>query len=68
MKMPPAVKEKDKLHIIPIGPEKSGKTSIANFLAQEHQRCVVRLDSLYDFCVKRQLPVGEKVTKYLEQR
>ena len=33
---PPAVKEKDKLHLILIGPEKTGKTSVANYLAQEH--------------------------------
>lgn len=31
--MPPAVKEKDKVNIIMIGPEKSGKTSVANFLS-----------------------------------
>ena len=42
--MPPAVKDKDKLNIIMFGPEKSGKTSIANFLSQEHQRCIVKLD------------------------
>lgn len=66
--MPPAVKDKDKLNIIMFGPEKSGKTSIANFLSQEHQRCIVKLDQLFDFCVKRGLPVAEKATKYLEQR
>jgi hypothetical protein len=33
VKYPPAVKEKDKLHILLVGPEKSGKTSVANFLA-----------------------------------
>ena len=66
--MPPAVKDKDRVNLVLIGPEKSGKTSVANYLAQEHQRCVVRLDQLYDFCVKRNLPVGEKVAKYLEMR
>lgn len=30
---PPAVKEKDKLNIVLIGPEKTGKTTVANYLA-----------------------------------
>lgn len=64
----PAVKDKDRLNLILIGPEKSGKTSVANYLSQEHQRCIVKLDGLYDYCVKRSLPVGEKAQKYLEQR
>lgn len=62
------MKDKDKLNLILIGPEKSGKTSVAQYLAQEHQRCVVKLDQLYDFCVKRNLPVGEKAAKFLEVR
>lgn len=64
----PSVKDKDKLNLILIGPEKSGRTSVAQFLAQEHQRCVVKLDQLYDYCVKRGLPVGEKAAKFLEAR
>lgn len=56
----PAVKDKDRLNLILIGPEKCGKTSVANYLSQEHQRCIVKLDTLYDYCVKRGLPVGEK--------
>lgn len=67
-KMPAAVKEKDKLNLVLIGPAGCGKTSVANFLQQEHQRQVVRLDNILDFCVKRQLPVGERATKYLESR
>jgi replication-associated recombination protein RarA len=66
--MPLAVKDKDKLNVILYGPEKAGKTSVANLLSQEHQRCIVKLDQLYDFCVKRGLPVAEKAAKYLEQR
>ena len=30
---PPAVKDKDKLFVVMIGPEKIGKTSVANYLA-----------------------------------
>jgi type IV secretory pathway VirB4 component len=30
------VKEEDKLNIVIIGPEKSGRTTLANYLAQEH--------------------------------
>lgn len=33
IKYPTAVKEKDKLNIILIGPEKCGKTTVANYLA-----------------------------------
>lgn len=64
----PSVKDKDKLNLVLIGPEKAGKTSVAQFLAQEHQRCIVKLDQLYDFCVKRNLPVGDKAAKFLEAR
>jgi adenylate kinase family enzyme len=64
----PAVKDKDKLNLVLIGPDKSGKTSVAQFLAQEHQRCFVKLDTLYDYCIKRNLPVGEKAAKFLEAR
>jgi len=30
------VKPKDKLFLVLVGPEKCGKTSVANYLAQEH--------------------------------
>ena len=66
--MLPNVKDKDRLNLILIGPEKSGKTSVANFLQQEHQRQIVKLDGLYDYCVKRGLPVADKAQKYLDQR
>ena len=36
VKMPPALKEDKKLNVILIGPELSGRTTAANFLAQEH--------------------------------
>ena len=49
VKYPTPVKEKDKLNIILFGPEKCGKTTVANYLAQEHQRCVIRIDSLFDY-------------------
>ena len=60
VKYPPMVKEKDRLNLIVIGPEKSGKTTCAHYLAQEHQRCVVRLDQILDFALKRGLPVYER--------
>ena len=49
VKMPPALKEEKKLNVILIGPEASGRTTAANFLAQEHQRCLIRLDQIVDF-------------------
>ena len=36
VKYPVPVKEKDKLNVIIFGPEKCGKTTLANYLAQEH--------------------------------
>ena len=55
-----AVKDKDKLNLIMVGPEKSGRSSVASYLAQEHQRCVIKLDTLFDFCLKRGLPIADK--------
>ena len=50
------------------GPEKSGKTTLANYLAQEHQRAVVRLDQLFDWCLKRGSQLAEEAQKYLDER
>jgi len=33
VKYPPPVKDEDKLNIVIVGPEKSGKTTMANYLA-----------------------------------
>ena len=44
IKYPTPVKEKDRLNLILIGPEKSGKTTVAKYLAEEHQRCIIKLD------------------------
>ena len=49
VKMPPALKEEKKLNVILLGPESSGRTTAATFLAQEQQRCLIRLDQLVDF-------------------
>ena len=49
VKMPPALKDEKKLNVILVGPESSGRTTAANFLAQEHQRCLITLDKLVDF-------------------
>ena len=68
VKMPPALKEEKKLNVILIGPESSGRTTAANFLAQEHQRCLIRLDQLVDFWQKRGHAMGEEATKYLEDQ
>jgi polynucleotide 5'-kinase involved in rRNA processing len=44
VKYPDPVKEENKLNIVIVGPEKSGKSTIASYLGQEHQRGVVKLD------------------------
>ena len=38
VKMPPALKEEKKLNVIMLGPVSSGRTTAANYLAQEQQR------------------------------
>jgi adenylate kinase family enzyme len=68
VKYPAPVKEEDKLNIVIVGPEKCGKTTLANYLAQEHQRGIVRLDQLYDWCLKRGSQLAEEASKYLEER
>lgn len=68
VKYPAPVKEADKLNVLIYGPEKSGKTTLANYLAQEHQRAVVRLDQLFDWCLKRGSQLAEEAQKYLDER
>ena len=36
VKLPPALKEENKLNVILLGPSGCGKTVAANFMAQEH--------------------------------
>ena len=66
--MPPALKEEKKLNVILVGPESSGRTTAANFLAQEHQRCLIRLDQLVDFWQKRGHAMGDEATQFLEDQ
>jgi adenylate kinase family enzyme len=54
--------------LILVGPEKCGKTTVANYLAQEHQRGVVQLNKLYDWHLKRGTALAEKAKAYLEKR
>ena len=67
VKMPPALKEDKKLNVILVGPESSGRTTAANFLAQEHQRCLIRLDQLVYFWQKRGHAMADEASKYLEE-
>jgi len=53
VRLPPPVKEHDKLNLILIGPNSVGRTTVANYMAQEHQRCVIRVDMLVDYWLKR---------------
>lgn len=36
VKLPPAVKEHNKLNLVLLGPNGAGKTIVANYMAQEH--------------------------------
>lgn len=65
---PAKVREAERLHVILLGPEKCGKTTVANYLASEHQRCVVRLDQLFDYSLKRGLPVAAEAQAYLQEK
>ncbi len=67
VKMPPALKEDKKLNVILVGPQCSGRTTAANFLAQEHQRCLIRLDQLVDFWQKRGHAMADEANKHLEE-
>lgn len=51
-----------------VGPESSGKSTLANYLAQEHQRTVLKVDQLYDWCLKRGNDLSKRVTEYMEER
>ena len=66
--MPPALKEEKRLNVILVGPMGSGRTTVANFLAQEHQRSVIRLDQLVDFWQKRGHAMADEATKHLEEQ
>lgn len=68
VKLPPAVKEDKKLNLVMIGPSGAGRTIVSNYMAQEHQRCIVRLDMLLDYWMKRNHAIAEEANKYLEDR
>lgn len=66
--MPPALKEEKRLNVVLVGPKSCGRTTVANFLAQEHQRSVIRLDQLFDFWQKRGHAMADEATKFLEEQ
>ena len=68
VKMPPAIKDEKKLNVILVGPESSGRTTAANFLAQEHQRCLIRMDQIVDFWQKRGHAMGEEASNFLAEQ
>lgn len=68
MKYPDPVKEEKKLNICIVGPEKSGKTTLANYLAQEHQRGIVKLDQLCDWSMNRGSQLADAANKFLEDK
>lgn len=68
VKLPPVVKEHNKLNLILLGPNSEERSTIANYMSQEHQRCIVKVDTLYDYFVKRNHAIADEVTKYLEDR
>lgn len=64
----PAVKEHNKLNLIMIGPNSVGRTTVANYMAQEHQRCVIRLDQLLEYWLKRGGEFADEIIKVQEEK
>jgi len=46
-----------------IGPNSVGRTTVANYMAQEHQRCVIRLDQLVEYLIKRGGDLADEIVK-----
>ena len=51
-----------------LGPSGCGKTTAINFLSQEQQRGIIRLDNLFDFFTKRGSPLADEAAAFLAQR
>jgi hypothetical protein len=62
------VKERDRLNVIIVGPEKSGKSTVAYFLSEEQERGIVNMNELLTWCEKKSSPSYEEVAKYLAER
>lgn len=62
------VKKTDRLSVILFGPEKSGKSTIAYFLSEEHQRGIVNLSDLLSWCEKNSTPTYAEAAKYLLEK
>jgi len=67
-KVIPQVKKRDRLNLVIFGPEKCGKSTIAYFLSEEHQRGIVNLSDLLSWCEKNNTPSYEEAAKYLAER
>lgn len=63
-----AVKEPDRLNLVICGPGDSGETTLANYLAQEHQRKVIKFAGLYDWQLKRGNDLTERCQNHLAER
>jgi shikimate kinase len=50
-----------KLHLVIVGPEKSGKTKLARALSKEHKRNVISMDELKDWHINNNTEVGKRV-------
>lgn len=68
VKLPPAVKEQNKLNLVLVGPQNIDKNIIANYMAQEHQRCIIRLDQLLPYWQNRGHAIAEEANKFLEEK
>jgi len=66
--LPTAIKEENRLNVILYGPDASGRTTTANYMAQEHQRSIIRMDQLVDFWQKRGHAMYDEAAKILEEK
>ena len=67
----PKVKEPEKLNVAVFGWEKSGKTTICNYLQDQHGRCIVDLSQLLSYNVEHNTEAatqGSRIFRKVEIR
>jgi ABC-type molybdenum transport system ATPase subunit/photorepair protein PhrA len=53
------------LHVAIVGPNKSGRTSIAQALKKEHKRAIVNMNELLEWNINSGTSAGAKATEFL---
>lgn len=53
------------LHVVFVGPNKSGRTSIMQALKKEHKRAIVNMNELLDWNIGMGTPAATAATQFL---